>query len=97
VATLTINNVDDGVRSNFEQTCSSVGINISAGINILMRLAIREKGMLLGDSIQKRTLAQRQRAAFEEFAEDISKCEPLGEDFDEVMKEGVHVRGTFEL
>jgi hypothetical protein len=43
------------------------------------------------------TKAQTQRRAFDKFIEAISNSEPLGEDFDEVINEGVHVSEELEL
>jgi hypothetical protein len=40
---------------------------------------------------------QSQRKAFNKFVKAISECEPLGDEFDEAMKEGVHVGGELEL
>ena len=35
--------------------------------------------------------AQKQLEAFEEFAKVISKAAPLGEDFDEILREGINI------
>jgi hypothetical protein len=45
----------------------------------------------------RKTKAQEQREAFESFVQACAEAEPLGDKFDEIIKEGVHVRGELQL
>jgi len=45
----------------------------------------------------KKTKAQEQREAFEAFFEAVSKAEPLGEEFDEIINSGINFTGELEL
>ena len=40
--------------------------------------------------------ARQQRQAFERFAQAMADAEPLGEDFDEIIDQGICVRGEIE-
>ena len=89
MAVVTITDVDEQVKQNFEQTCSTVGMSMSAGINILMRMAIRESDLLFGSvsnaNIVKDSLRQQQRQAVYDFiaSNDASSDELNSEDYAE--------------
>ena len=40
-----------------------------------------------------KTKAQKQRQAFEKFIQVIASAEPLSEEFDEIINQGISVRG----
>jgi hypothetical protein len=40
-----------------------------------------------------KTKAQEQREAFESFFQAVSNAEPLRDDFDEIISQGIHVKG----
>ena len=44
-----------------------------------------------------RTKAQKQRQAFERFVQDIAFAEPLSEEFDEIINQGINVQGELEV
>ena len=66
-------NADEQITKSFEQACADIGMTVSAGINILIRTALRERGLLFGtvdDSlIEKTAFQQQQRKAVYEFIE----------------------------
>ena len=43
------------------------------------------------------TKAEKQRKAFEEFVQTIAGADPLGEEFDQIISQGIHVRGELDL
>ena len=43
------------------------------------------------------TKAEKQRKAFEEFVQTIAGADPLGEEFDQIISRGIHVRGELDL
>lgn len=60
-------NVDEKISRNFERACADVGMSVSAGFNVLMRVALREQGLLFGDSSNLKTFQKHQQQAVHEF------------------------------
>ncbi|MCL1872744.1 MAG: hypothetical protein FWF85_01330 [Clostridiales bacterium] len=60
-------NADEKITRNFELACAEVGMSVSAGFNVLMRIALREQGLLFGDSSNLKTFQQQQQKAVHEF------------------------------
>jgi hypothetical protein len=44
-----------------------------------------------------KTKAQEQREAFESFFQAISNTEPLGEEFDEIISQGINIKEELEV
>jgi uncharacterized protein with von Willebrand factor type A (vWA) domain len=76
----------------FQSDGRFISDNVSIKIPTMRRVIVN----VLDDEIIENK-SQSQRKAFDKFVKAISKCEPLGTDFDEAMKEGVHVGGELEL
>ena len=66
--------------------------------NILITLPIKRRVIviILDDEIIE-TKAQKQRKAFEEFTHAISQAEPLGDDFDLIISQGVNIPKELDL
>ena len=66
-------NADEQITKSFEQACADAGMTVSAGFNILMRTALRERDLLFGtvdkSLLEKSTFQQLQRKAIYEFIE----------------------------
>ena len=65
---------DEHIKHNFEQVCASLGMNPSTGFNILMRVAIRESNLLLGET-DKVNFQQQQKKAAYEFIDTVNLAE----------------------
>ena len=72
-------NTDERIKDNFEQVCASLGMNSSTGFNILMRIALREHNLLLGekDSFQlnKVDYQRQQKNAAYDFINTVNSAE----------------------
>jgi len=66
--------------------------NIFITIPIKCRVIVK----ILEDEVIE-TKAQKQRKAFEEFTKAISQAEPLGEEFDQIISEGVSIPKELDL
>ena len=44
-----------------------------------------------------KTKVQKQREAFEEFTQSVLEAEPLGEEFDKIISQGINLRGELKL
>ena len=74
--TMIMINTDEQVKKGFEQACANVGMNVSAGVNILMRLAIREQDLLFGSSEYRypsKSRSQGQMEALDHFVAAVSE------------------------
>jgi antitoxin component of RelBE/YafQ-DinJ toxin-antitoxin module len=64
-------NADEAVTQNFERACADMGMSVSAGFNILMRVALREQRLLFGETNISQgnitTFQQQQRNAAYDF------------------------------
>ena len=60
--------------------------------NIFITIPIKRRVIvkILDDEVIE-TKVQKQRKAFEEFTKAISQAEPLGEEFDQIISEGVNL------
>ena len=47
--------------------------------------------------LSEKTKAQKQRQAFERFAQAIATAEPLVKEFDEIISQGISVQGEIEV
>jgi len=66
--------------------------------NIFIALPIKRRVILkiLDDEVIE-TKAQKQRKAFEEFTQAISQAEPLGDDFDQIISQGINIPKELDL
>ena len=64
-------NADEAVTQNFERACADMGMSVSAGFNVLMRVALREQRLLFGEADSPQgnitTFQQQQRNAAHDF------------------------------
>jgi len=71
VANITISNIDERVKRNFEQFCTQAGMNMSAAFDILVNIAIGLQGILpvATSALQANriTFQEQQRNAVREF------------------------------
>ena len=75
---------DEHIKNNFEQVCASLGMNPSTGFNNLMRVAIRENNLLLGDTDRVNYQQQQKKAVYEFIdAVNLAEDELTAEDFQE--------------
>ena len=60
--------------------------------NIFIALPIKRRVivMVLDDEVIE-TKAKKQRKAFEEFNQSISQADPLGDEFDEIINQGINI------
>ena len=90
-------NTNEQIKKSFEQACTHVGMTLSAGLNILMRLAIKEQNMLLGDTPNR---ARQQMEAFNKFIDAINTIEdePITDDDITILANNrVHFRRDLSL
>jgi addiction module RelB/DinJ family antitoxin len=102
--TLITVDLDEQVKQNFEKACADVGMNLSAGINILIRMAIREKDLLFGmltseEATETKSLAQKQNEALKEFFDGIKKIddEPIDDEFMAIINSGINIQSEVSL
>ena len=80
---------DEHIKHNFEQVCESLGMKPSTGFNILMKVAIRERNLLLGDTdsfqMDKVNYQRQQQKAALAFIDTVNAAEDelTSEDYEE--------------
>ena len=74
-------NTDEHIKQDFDQVCASAGMNTSAGLNALMRIAIYRQKLFFEDV----SYQQRQRDAAYNFISSVNSAEDelTAEDFAE--------------
>ena len=72
-------NTDEHIKNSFEQVCANLGINPSAGFNVLMKAAILERNLLLEETnsfgMNKANYQQQQRKAAYEFIDTVNSVQ----------------------
>jgi DNA-damage-inducible protein J len=97
--------VDEALKRNFDEFCTSVGMNPSVAVNLFMRAVTREHRIPFEISNSKTfsdesaTFHERQVKAVHEFISGVNAInnEPLGVEFDQIMSERVNITREIDL
>lgn len=102
VANITISNVDDQVKLNFERLCAKADMNMSAVFSALVQVGygVSELGFFAKTNVAPAlTLAQKQNEAFKQFSADMKAIddEPIDEEFLAIVNSGVTIDSGVSL
>ena len=105
MADMTITNVDEQVRQNFERFCLRANMNTTTAFSALVKIAvtINEQGLLLTtiDAGQRngKTKSQLQKEALREFRSGIKEItdEPIDDEFRAIVNRGIAIDSGVEL
>jgi DNA-damage-inducible protein J len=93
--------VDESLKKDFDDFCTSVGMNSSVAVNMFMRAVTRERRIPFAiiDGREPDDLYSKQKKAVIEFIRSVNATtdEPLDAEFDEIMSHRINISRELDL